>query len=170
MSHCSNYEEAVRKHDPKYLAYLNSYGYDPFYNKKRNYPDAEERLYDDFPEVDLVLVRKGYTRIGGRHVTGKFLPETSRCLITSTKRELAKFDYFFENGIYVVSKDACYVVEYFHYNQFPKYPILTLSPISDPKHLSPIPDLKHLHECYKYVMGRVAKGLPVQHTLPHYPF
>lgn len=156
MSHCSNREEALARKGQKHIDWLESNHWRTFYDKKRFYPDAEERQFDDIPEVDLVLVRLGYKRIGGRPVKARFIKNT--CILSTTRSELQKYLYTIETGMYAVSKDTCYKVEDFHFNQFPKYPILTLSPITESK---------HLRECFNYVMGRVAKGLPVQYTLPH---
>lgn len=37
------------------------YNYDTFYNKKRNFPDAEERQYDDIEPVQVLLTRPEQT-------------------------------------------------------------------------------------------------------------
>lgn len=155
MSHCSNREEAIKAKGKSYVEWIESNHWTTYYDKAFVAPHAEERQFDDLPDVDLVLVRPGYKRLGGRHVKAKFLPGTNTCLILFTKRELEMYDYYFEKGLYLVSKDSCYESKNFHYNELPKYPIVTLSPIED---------TDHLRACFNYVIGRVLQGLPVQYA------
>ena len=124
--------------------------------QEKIFSEKEERQFDDIPEVELVLVRQGYKRIGGKPVKARFINNT--CIISMTKRDFRSYAYNFKDGMFAETEDSCYVVKSFHYDKCPKYPILTLTPISDSK---------HLRECFNYVMGRVARGSPVQYTLPH---
>ena len=154
MPHFNSREEALAHKGEAHIAWLESNHWDTFYNKKRDFPNAEERLYDDLPETKAVLVRENYApRIGGRPVKVKFLNNT-KCLVTSTKSELQRRLYRFEDGMYLVTAYCCYKVEEFHYNERPKYPILTLTPIED----------THLRKCYNYVCMRVAQGKEIQYT------
>ena len=90
MSHCSSYEEALQKHGMDYIKKLEDKNYDVFYNKKRNFPYSEERLYDDITPVDMVLVRPGYPALCGLLCKARFLPGTNTCIISETKRSLER--------------------------------------------------------------------------------
>ena len=146
MSHCNSREEALSKKGKEHVEWLESNHWRIFYDKKRFYPDAEERQFDDLPEVDMVLIRPGYKRIGGRPVKARFISNT--CILSTTRSELQKYLYTIETGMYAVTENCCYIVDDFHFNQFPKYPILTLSPVAYSTHLK---------ECYKYITGRIAR-------------
>lgn len=79
---------------------------DTFYNKKRNFPDAEEREFDDLSPIPATLYRVGAlidgrgNTIKGRHgirLTCRLLPPKEgdvgevRAILGKTRRELVRF-------------------------------------------------------------------------------
>jgi len=105
--------------------------WDTFYNKKRNFPDAEEREYDDLPEVELVLTRANHIpgTPGGMLTRARFKPGTLTCMLTRTKREFYHARFELEPGIIVTDSQRSYRVLSIHFNYYPKYPVLELEPI-----------------------------------------
>ena len=108
-----------------------SYNWDTFYNKKRNFPEAEEREYDDLPEVDLVLTKENHIpgNIGGLLTKARFKPGTLTCMLSRTKREIIHARFNLEPGFIVTDSQRSYRAIRVTYNYYPKYPILDLEPI-----------------------------------------
>lgn len=113
---------------------------DTFYNKKRNFPDAEEREFDDLSPIPATLYRvgalidgKGNTIKGrhGIHLTCRLLPPKEgdvgevRAILSKTKRELGRF--VLEPGCQLVCCGRTYKVLDYRFNSYPKYAILLLA-------------------------------------------
>ncbi len=120
---------------------------DTFYNKKRNFPDAEEREFDDLSPIPATLYRVGVLKnnflrgengaistIKGRHgihLTCRLLPPKEgdvgevRAILSKTKRELGRF--VLEPGCQLVCCGRTYKVLDYRFNSYPKYAILLLS-------------------------------------------
>lgn len=109
----------------------NPFNRDTFYDKKRNFPDAEEREYDDLPEVDLVLTKVDHIpgNIGGFLTKARFKPGTLTCMLSRTKREILHARFKLEPGFMVTDSSRSYRAVSIHYNYYPKYPVLELEPI-----------------------------------------
>ena len=115
---------------------------DTFYNKKRNFPDAEEREFDDLSSIPATIYRKGALKSGmsgistvkGNHgirLTCRLLPPKEgdvgevRAILSKTRRELGRFRL--ESGCQLVYYGRTYKVLDFRFNSYPKYAILLLS-------------------------------------------
>ena len=115
---------------------------DTFYNKKRNFPDAEEREFDDLSPIPATLYRVGalvngiggVSTIKGRHgirLTCRLLPPKEgdvgevRAILSKTRRELGRFRL--EPGCQLICCGRCYKVLDFRFNSYPKYAILLLA-------------------------------------------
>ena len=117
---------------------------DTFYNKKRNFPHAEEREFDDLSSIPAILYRKGalkkrgilgtLTAGKGKHgiyLTCRMLPPKEgdagevRAMLSKTKRDLGK--YPLEPGCQLVLYNVVYNVVDYRFNSFPKYAVLLLS-------------------------------------------
>ena len=117
---------------------------DTFYNKKRNFPNAEEREFDDLSPIPATLYRKGALKkrgiLGtlktgkGKHgidLTCRLLPPKEgdagevRAMLSKTKRDLGK--YPLEPDCQLLISNSVYNVVDFRFNSFPKYVVLLLS-------------------------------------------
>ncbi len=118
------YQEEHRK-------YCERNHWDTFYNKKRNFPYAEERKYDDIPPVDVVLTRADHIpgRIGGFPSRARFNADESECILSRTRSELKRGNFPLEPGFILTDSLRSYRVKDIRYNYYPKYPILTVEPI-----------------------------------------
>lgn len=126
------------------------FNWDTFYDKKRNFPDAEEREYNDLPEVDLVLAKADHIpgNTSGFLMKAHFKPGTLTCTLSRTKREILHARFKLEPGFIVTDSSRSYWAVSIHYNYYPKYPVLELEPIID------------FHDSYAYVHAhRRAKSL-----------
>ncbi len=103
------------------------YNYDTFYNKKRNFPDAEERQYDDIEPVQVLLTRPEQT-VKGVLCSARFKPGTLTCILSLTKRDLARKSVPFGKGYIVTTNEGSYQVKDYHLNDFPKYIVMDLEP------------------------------------------
>lgn len=113
--------------DPKTIEIFNRYHWDTFYNKKHNFPHAEEREYDDLESVTVLLTRPDQT-MRGVLCSARFKPGTLTCMLSKTKRDLAKDHVPFRIGYIVTSRERSYQVKGFHLNYYPKYYVLDLEP------------------------------------------
>ena len=156
MSHCSTYDEAVASHSAKHIAWLEENHWDTFYNKDRNFPDAEERKFDGLPSIEMLLYRGNKRKLNGMLLSAKFLPGTNTCMLSKTKRELQKYNYCINENYMLADSRRSYQVKSIRYNEFPKYPILELIPLSD--------DDPYLRASYHYVIRRTELGLPVYYA------
>jgi len=104
---------------------------DTFYNKKRNFPDAEERKYDDIEYVDVALTRADHVpgKIGGFPSLARFNADSSECILSRTRSQLKRGYFPLEPGFIVTDANRSYKVVDIRYNYYPKYPILTIEPI-----------------------------------------
>lgn len=115
---------------------------DTFYNKKRNFPDSEEREFDDLSPIPATLYRVGalvngigaISTIKGRHgirLTCRLLPPKEgdvgevRAILSKTRRELGRFRL--EPGCQLICYGRTFKVLDFRFNSYPKYAILLLS-------------------------------------------
>lgn len=115
---------------------------DMFYNKKRNFPDAEEREFDDLSPIPATLYRVGslqrdflgVSTVKGRHgihLTCRLLSPKEgdvgevRAILSKTRRELGRFKL--EPSCQLICCGRCYKVLDFRFNSYPKYAILLLS-------------------------------------------
>lgn len=117
---------------------------DTFYNKKRNFPHAEEREFDNLSSIPATLYRKGALKkrgiLGtlktgkGKHginLTCRLLPPKEgdageiRIMLSKTKRDLGEFPL--EPGCQLVLYDGVYNVVDYRFNSFPKYAVLLLT-------------------------------------------
>jgi len=112
---------------PAELGIYKEFNWDTFYDKKRNFPHAEEREYDDLDSVPVLLTRPEQT-IRGVLCSARFKPGTLTCMISKTKRDLAKNSVPFRIGYIVTTKERSYQVKDFHLNYYPKYYVLDLEP------------------------------------------
>ena len=103
--------------------------YDTFYNKKRNYPNAEERLYDDLPSRE-VLLTKPDQKTKGIYCKAKFLNDNSRCMLNVTKSHLQNHHVRMFVGYIITDECTSYEVTNLRLNEFPKYIIADLKPAS----------------------------------------
>ena len=135
-----------------------SYNWDTFYNKKRNFPNAEEREYDDLPEVDLVLTKADHIpgKIGGFLMKARFKPGTLTCMLSRTKIEILNARFKLEPGFIVTDFKRSYRAVSIHYNYYPKYPVLELEPILG----------FHDSYAYDYAHRRAASLVHNYHALP----
>ena len=107
----------------------NPYHLDTFYNKKRNFPNAEEREYDDIEPVTVLLTRPDQT-IKGVLCSARFKPGTLTCMLSMTKRDLARKTIPFGVGYILTTSERSYRVKDFHLNYYPKYVVVDLEPTS----------------------------------------
>lgn len=103
------------------------YNWDTFYNKKRNFPQAEEREYDDIPEVSAVLARPDQYH-GGTPCTVRFKPDMRKCILSRTISNLKSNGFPFDVGYIITDQDHSYEVVDFHLNYYPKYIIADVLP------------------------------------------
>lgn len=129
MSHCNNRIEAIQKKGKNHIAWLEANGWDTYYNKQRNFPDAEERLYDGSESIPLALSKAGQTK-GGTLVYGRFLPGGhTHCMLCKTKRELLRHGWNFEADELCITDDQqTYKITNAHFNSCPVYPVFDLIP------------------------------------------
>ena len=104
-----------------------SYNWDTFYNKKRNFPDAEERQYDDINPVQVLLTRPNQT-VRGVLCNARFRPGTLTCMLDMTKRDLARKTIHFDIGYILTTSWGSYSVKDYHLNYYPKYVVVDLEP------------------------------------------
>ena len=107
----------------------NPYHLDTFYNKKRNFPNAEEREYDDIEPVTVLLTRPDQT-IKGVLCSARFKPGTLTCMLSMTKRDLARKTIPFGVGYILTTSERSYQVKDFHLNYYPKYVVVDLESTS----------------------------------------
>lgn len=102
--------------------------WDTFYNKKRNFPDAEERKYDDIESIDVVLTKTDHVpgNIGGFPSLARFNADRTECILSRTRSELKRGKFPLEPGFIVTDANQSFKVVDIRYNYYPKYPILTL--------------------------------------------
>lgn len=102
---------------------------DTFYDKKRNFPDAEERRFDDIPSIPVILTRASHVpgKNGGLLCRARFIGST--CILSRTSRDFKISRFPLEPGVILTDKENSYTVEALHFNSYPKYAILTLKPI-----------------------------------------
>ncbi len=113
--------------DEAYRKLYDQYHWDTFYDKKRNFPTAEEREYDDIEAVGALLTRPDQT-MKGVHCSARFKPGTHTCMLSLTKRDLARKSVPFGKGYIVTTNDGSYQVKDYHLNYYPKYVVADLEP------------------------------------------
>lgn len=118
---------------PYQKSWLEENNWDKSYDKKRNYPDAEEREFDDVPQVGASLWYPFYRYNFPPHshdCGAKFLPPkpndkgSLRAMLGWTKQSYSGHEPV--PGSKLQANGKTYIVIDFRYNQFPKYPIVLL--------------------------------------------